>query len=57
MDMAVGLIIGGAFGAVVKSTVDGPIGPMLGIMDFADLFLVIRHGLEPGPCATFLAAQ
>lgn len=43
MDMAVGIIIGGAFGTIVKSLVDDvimpPIGLLLGGVDFSDLFI------------------
>ena len=40
MDLAVGVIIGGAFGAIVTSLTDDIISPVLGIfggMDFSDL--------------------
>ena len=44
IDMAVGIIIGGAFGTVVKSLVDDvimpPIGILLGNIDFSNLFLI-----------------
>ncbi|MDL2231650.1 large-conductance mechanosensitive channel protein MscL [Porphyromonadaceae bacterium OttesenSCG-928-L07] len=47
MDMAVGVIIGGAFGKIVSSLVSDiimpPIGLLLGGADFKDLKLVIRH--------------
>lgn len=43
VDMAVGIIIGAAFGKVVSSMVDDvlmpPIGQALGQMDFSDLFI------------------
>lgn len=52
VDMAVGIIIGGAFGTIVKSLVDDvlmpPVGLLLGGVDFKDLFSVLRAG-EPGP--------
>jgi large conductance mechanosensitive channel len=61
VDMAVGIIIGGAFGAIVKGLVDHvmmpPIGLLLGNVDFADLFLVLRDGSPPGPYASLGAAQ
>ena len=48
MDLAVGIVIGVAFGAVVKSLVDEIIMPVagffLGNRDFSDLFLVLRGG-------------
>ncbi|WP_289281742.1 large conductance mechanosensitive channel protein MscL, partial [Methylophaga sp. UBA5088] len=43
LDMAVGIIIGGAFGTIVKSLVADvimpPIGLLLGGVDFSDLFI------------------
>ncbi|TNF36176.1 MAG: large-conductance mechanosensitive channel protein MscL [Gammaproteobacteria bacterium] len=46
VDMAVGIIIGGAFGTIVKSLVSDvmmpPIGLLLGGVDFSDLFLVLK---------------
>jgi large conductance mechanosensitive channel len=48
VDMAVGIIIGAAFGAIVKSLVDDvimpPIGMLLGNVDFSNLFLVLKEG-------------
>lgn len=48
VDMAVGIIIGVAFGAIVKSLVDDiimpPIGMILGNVDFSNLFLVLKDG-------------
>jgi large conductance mechanosensitive channel len=62
MDMAVGIIIGAAFGTIVKSLVADvimpPIGLMLGGVDFANLFAVVKEGAEVvGPYATLAAAQ
>lgn len=61
VDMAVGIIIGAAFGKVVDSLVKDlimpPIGLMLGDVDFANLFVVIKHGAAPGPYLTVDAAQ
>ena len=46
MDMAVGIIIGAAFGTIVKSLVADvimpPIGLLLGNVDFANLFFVLK---------------
>jgi large conductance mechanosensitive channel len=51
IDMAVGIIIGAAFGAIVASLVDDiimpPVGLLLGGVSFEDLFLVLRSS-EPG---------
>ena len=47
IDLAVGIIIGGAFGTVVKSLVDDVIMPIVsGILklpDFSNLFIVLRN--------------
>lgn len=47
VDMAVGIIIGGAFGKIVSSLVSDvimpPIGVMMGGVDFSDLALVIKE--------------
>ncbi len=61
VDMAVGIIIGAAFGAIVKSLVDDiimpPIGLILGNVDFSDLFLVIKEGSVAGPYFTLAQAK
>lgn len=61
VDMAVGIIIGAAFGAVVKSLVDDvlmpPIGLLLGRVDFANLFVVLREGTRLGPYASVAEAK
>lgn len=61
VDMAVGIIIGAAFGAIVKSLVDDvlmpPIGMLLGQVDFSNLFAVLREGAAAGPYASLAAAK
>lgn len=61
VDMAVGIIIGGAFGTIVKSLVNDvimpPIGLMLGGVDFSDLFATLKEGAVAGPYTTLAAAQ
>ena len=61
VDMAVGIIIGAAFGTIVKSLVADiimpPIGLLLGNVDFSNLFIVIKQGSVPGAFATVEAAQ
>src|SRR5262245_10925454 len=57
LDLAVAVVIGGAFGAVVKSLVDDvimpPIGLALGKVDFSNLFVVLKDGTKaPPPYAT-----
>ena len=50
VDMAVGIVIGGAFGTIVKSLVDDvlmpPIGFLLGGVDFSDFFVVLKEGAK-----------
>lgn len=62
MDMAIGIIIGAAFGTIVKSLVADvimpPIGLLLGNVDFANLFVVLKEGAaQAGPYATLAAAH
>ena len=61
VDMAVGIIIGAAFGTIVKSLVDDiimpPIGLLLGHVDFSNLFLVLKQGTLAGPFATVAEAH
>jgi large conductance mechanosensitive channel len=61
VDMAVGIIIGAAFGTIVQSLVNDilmpPIGVLMGDVDFADLFVVIRQGADPAPYLTLAAAR
>ncbi len=61
LDMAVGIIIGAAFGKIVSSFVSDvlmpPLGLLVGNIDFSDLFVVLKQGTNPGPYATLAAAQ
>jgi len=61
MDMAIGIIIGAAFGAIVSSLVNDvlmpPIGLLLGGVDFSSLMLTLKDGTPPGPYATPAAAK
>ena len=61
VDMAVGIIIGGAFGTIVKSLVSDvimpPIGLALGGVDFSNLFVVVKEGATAGPYAALADAQ
>lgn len=58
-DMAIGIIVGGAFTPIVKSLVADllmpPIGLLLGNVDFSDLFIVLRQGAEAAAPYTTLA--
>ena len=53
VDMAVGIVIGAAFSAIVKSMVDDvlmpPIGLLLGGVDFSDFFVVLKGNRSPAP--------
>jgi large conductance mechanosensitive channel len=48
LDMAIGIIIGAAFGGIVTSLVNDilmpPIGLLLGKVDFANLFITLKGG-------------
>ena len=61
VDMAVGIIIGVAFGAIVSSLVKDvimpPVGLALGNIDFSNLTVILREGSTPGPYASLAAAQ
>jgi large conductance mechanosensitive channel len=61
VDMAVGIVIGAAFGTIVKSVVADvimpPIGLLLGNIDFANLFVVLKEGAVAGPFATLAEAK
>jgi large conductance mechanosensitive channel len=61
LDMAVGIIIGAAFGLIIASLVADvimpPIGLLLGNIDFANIFSVLKEGKTPGPYATVAAAK
>ncbi len=60
IDMAVGIVIGAAFTAIVSSLVDDiimpPIGLLLSGFDFSELFVVLKAGATPGPYTTVEAA-
>ena len=51
VDLAIGVIIGAAFGAIVTSLVSDimmpPIGKALGGVDFSNLFVVLGYGTYP----------
>ena len=61
VDMAVGIVIGAAFGAIIGSFVKDvlmpPIGLALGKVDFSNLMIVLKQGSTPGPYVTFAEAQ
>lgn len=59
IDMAVGFIIGAAFGTIVKSLVSDiimpPIGLLLGNVDFSELFVLLKSGTKAVPPYNTLA--
>jgi large conductance mechanosensitive channel len=62
VDMAVGIIIGAAFGTIVSSLVADiimpPIGLLLGNIDFSNLFVVLKEGSKAaGPYASLADAK
>ena len=61
IDMAVGIIIGAAFGTIVNSLVQDvimpPIGLLLGNVDFSNIFTVLKEGKVAGPYASVAAAK
>jgi len=62
VDLAVGVIIGGAFGTIITSLVNDvlmpPIGLLIGGVDFSNLFVVLKDGLKaPAPYASLAAAK
>ena len=61
IDMAVGIVVGAAFGTIVKSLVADvimpPIGLLMGGVDFANLFILLKPGSPAGPYAALADAQ
>jgi len=61
VDMAVGIIIGVAFGTIVNSLVADilmpPIGLVLGNVDFSNLFIVLKDGKVAPPYASLASAK
>ena len=61
VDMAVGIVIGAAFGAIVNSMVADLIMPIVGMLtggaDFSQRFVLLREGAQPGPYLTVAAAK
>ena len=61
LDMAVGVVVGSAFGAIVNSLVTDilmpPLGLLLGKTDFSNLFLILKKGTVEGPFSTLAEAQ
>ncbi len=61
VDMAVGIVIGAAFGKIVSSVVSDvmmpPIGLLLGGVDFSNLYVVLKEGAKPAPYLALADAQ
>jgi large conductance mechanosensitive channel len=61
IDMAVGIVIGAAFGVIIKSLVEDvimpPIGLLLGNVDFSNLFLILKEGPATGSYASLVDAK
>jgi large conductance mechanosensitive channel len=59
--MAIGIIIGAAFGVIITSLVNDiimpPIGLLLGDVDFGNLFLILKEGSPASPYASLADAQ
>ncbi|MCJ7626621.1 MAG: large conductance mechanosensitive channel protein MscL [Anaerolineaceae bacterium] len=61
LDMAIGIVIGTAFGGIIKSLVDDlimpPIGLLLGKVDFGNLFILIQEGSPSSPYSSLADAK
>lgn len=61
VDMAIGIIIGAAFGSIVKSLVSDIIMPPMSFLlknvNFSNFFIVLKKGSTPGPYASLIQAQ
>lgn len=61
VDMAVGIIIGAAFGGIVSGFVDQIMMPILGLLtggtDFSNMFTLLREGATPAPYASLEIAK
>jgi len=61
VDLAVGLVIGAAFGAIVTSVVQDMLMPVFGVvtggLDFSQRFALLKDGVPPGPYASIAVAK
>lgn len=61
LDMAIGIVIGGAFATITSSLVANVIAPLIGIVtsgvDLADLFIVLKEGVVGSPYYTLTQAN
>lgn len=60
LDLAIGVVIGAAFGKIVDSLVKDLIMPIVGVLtggvDFSNMFAVLKQGTTPGPYFSVEAA-
>jgi large conductance mechanosensitive channel len=62
LDLAIGVVLGAAFGGIVTSLVNDvimpPLGLLIGGVDFSNIFITLRNGTKaPGPYATLADAK
>ena len=61
LDLAIGVVIGAAFGKIVDSLVKDLIMPFMGLLtggvDFSNKFIVLKEGAAAGPYASVDIAQ
>ena len=61
LDMAVGIVVGGAFATIAASLVEHIFAPVFGLLtsgvDMADLFFVIKDGIKGEPYLTLQDAK
>src|SRR5688500_17749786 len=61
LELAIAVVIGAAFGVVVKSLVDDvvmpPIGLLLGNVDFSNLYFLLKDGTSPPPYSSLEEAK
>lgn len=59
LDLAVGVVLGAAFGSIVKSLVDDvimpPLGLLIGGVDFSNIFVTLKPGAKAAPPYATLA--
>lgn len=61
LDMAIGIVIGGAFATITSSLVANIFAPIIGLLtsgtDMADLFIVLKQGIVGSPYTTLEQAN
>ena len=61
LNVAVGIIMGAAFGPIISTLVDGILMPLLGLalgnVDFSNIFVVLKDGVPAAPYASLAAAK